>query len=299
MLIDDFLLKYDVQVTRKPCGLFHSRRNRLDDASRMKISALYYYPIKSCKGTLLERAIVGKKGIQNDRVMMVVDPAGVFLTQREHHRMALIAPRVQGDTLTLTAPEMPPLTIARTSRGKHVAVTVWRDHCAAIDQGDVVAAWLSDFLTTPCRLVHVADDAVRQVDQTYARRAEDQVGFADGFPFHVISEASLDDLNTRLEMPLEINRFRPNIVVSGCAPFAEDRWKRIQLGEIVLDLVKPCARCVITTVDQSTAESDQEPLRTLATYRKQQRKVMFGQNAIHTNVGIICVGAQVQVLVEA
>ncbi len=189
----------------------------------MKISALYYYPIKSCKGIFVERAIVDQKGIQNDRVMMVVDAVGAFLTQREHHRMALIAPRIEGDTITCTAPEMPTLTFTRTSRGKHVPVTVWRDQCGAIDQGDHVAEWFSDFLMTSCRLVHVADDVVRQVNQIYAPRADDQVGFADGFPFLVASQESLDDLNMRLAAPLEMNRFRPNIVVSGGAPYAEDK----------------------------------------------------------------------------
>jgi uncharacterized protein YcbX len=267
------------------------------DGDRARVAALYHYPIKSCAGTRLAAGVVGRRGFAGDRALMLVDPEGRFLTQREFPRMALIAPRLDGETLTVEAPGMSPLTVVATDDGPRAKVVVWRDRCTAIDQGDAAAAWFGAFLGAPCRLARMADDFVRRVDGRYARRPDDQTGFADGYPFLLISEASLDDLNGRLASPLPMNRFRPNIVVTGCPPFAEDRWKRIQLGPVVFDLVKPCARCVITTTDQTTAERGKEPLRTLATYRRRRDgKVLFGQNLLHEGEGVIRAGDAVEIL---
>jgi uncharacterized protein len=260
----------------------------------MHISGLYHYPIKSCQGIALERAEVDARGIVGDRRLMLVDPAGRFLTQREHPRMALIAARVDGPLLSVSAPDMPALEIDRMADGPRRPVSIWRDTCQAIDLGAEAAGWLSEFLNTPCQLVRIAEDEVRVVDQAYAPRPADQVGFADGFPFLVIAQASLDDLNARLETPLPMDRFRPNIVVAGCAPYAEDGWAEIRIGAITLALVKACARCAITTTDQRTAERGKEPLRTLATYRAVGGKVMFGQNAIHDRAGTIRIGDEVE-----
>jgi uncharacterized protein YcbX len=262
----------------------------------MHISGLYHYPIKSCQGIALERAEVDARGIVDDRRLMLVDPAGRFLTQREHPRMALIAARVDGPLLSVSAPGMDSLALDRTADGPRREVSIWRDRCQAVDLGAEAAGWLSEFLATPCQLVRIAEDELRVVDQAYAPRPADQVGFADGFPFLVIAQASLDDLNARLETPLPMDRFRPNIVVAGCAPYAEDGWEQIRIGEITLALVKPCARCAITTTDQRTAERGKEPLRTLATYRAVGGKVMFGQNAIHDRAGAIRIGAEVELI---
>jgi uncharacterized protein YcbX len=227
---------------------------------------------------------------------MIVDEAGRFRTQRELPRMALIVPRLDGARLTVEAPGMPALALALRSEGERRAVTIWDDACEAIDQGDEAAEWLGDFLAAPARLVRIADDFVRHVDRTYAG-PDDQVGFADGFPFLLASEASLADLNARMERPLEMIRFRPNIVVDGVAPFEEDGWTRIRIGGIGFGVVKPCARCPITTVDQLTAERAQEPLRTLATYRHVRGKgVMFGQNLIHDRAGVVHVGDALEVV---
>jgi hypothetical protein len=262
----------------------------------MKISALYYYPIKSCKGVSVERIALDARGFAHDRRLMVVDSAYQFLTQREQARMALIEPRLQSETLTLNAPGVSPLTLTLTQASTRVEVVIWRDRCIAIDQGETVSCWLSDFLGESCRLVYFADDVVRQCDQTYALRATDQVGFADGFPLLLTSEASLTDLNRRLDTPLPMNRFRPNLVVSGCEPYAEDTWRHIRINGIVFDVVKPCARCVITTTHQETAERGREPLRTLATYRDWQGKATFGQNVIHTALGCLHVGDEIEVI---
>ena len=262
----------------------------------MHISGLYHYPIKSCQGIALERAEVDARGIVHDRRLMLVDPSGRFLTQREHPRMALIAARINGPALSVSAPGMDPLALDWTADGPRREVSIWRDTCQALDLGAAAAEWLSAFLGTACHLVHIADDEVRIVDQAYAPRPGDEVGFADGFPFLIIAQESLDDLNARLETPLPMDRFRPNIVVAGCAPYAEDGWEQIRIGAITLSLVKPCARCAITTTDQRTAERGKEPLRTLATYRAVNGKVMFGQNAIHDRNGSLRLGDPVEVI---
>jgi uncharacterized protein YcbX len=227
---------------------------------------------------------------------MIIDAAGCFLTQRELPLLALVSPTLFGDLLEIAAPGMESLTVANAVEGERTEVTIWDDRCAAIDQGAHAAEWLSTFLEVPCRLVRIADDETRRVDPTYAS-PNDQVGFADGFSFLLTSNASLDDLNRRLPSPLPMNRFRPNIVIDGTTAFEEDGWKRIRINGIEFAVVKPCARCVTTTVDQETAERSREPLRTLATFRHVAgRGVMFGQNLIHDRTGVIHLGADVDVL---
>lgn len=265
-------------------------------AVRRRVRGLYYYPIKSCRGTPLEMAVVGPRGIAADRQWMVVDPTGHFLTQRELPRLALIEPRLHDGSLEISAPDVPPLTVRVGEIGERVDVVVWDDTCVGIDHGADARAWFSRVLDTPCRLVRIADDEVRRVDREYGG-PDDQVGFADGFPFLLTSCASLDELNRRLDVPLPMNRFRPNIVIDGGEPFEEDGWKRIRIDGISFEVAKPCARCAITTVDQHTAERSKEPLRTLATFRHRAgRGVMFGQNLIHDRTGVLHVGAEMEIL---
>ena len=257
---------------------------------------MYHYPIKSCRGTALDVAAVGARGIVADRQWMVVDPTGHFLTQRELPRLALIEPTLRAGLLEISAPDMPALSVPIGDMGERVDVVVWDDTCVAVDHGPEPAEWFSRVLDTPCRLVRIADDEVRRADREFATPT-DQVGFADGFSFLLTSRASLDELNRRLQVPLPMNRFRPNIVIDGVEPFEEDRWKRIRIDGITFDVAKPCARCAITTVDQHTAERSKEPLRTLATFRTQPgRGVMFGQNLIHDRTGVLRVGADVEIL---
>jgi len=244
----------------------------------------------------LSVAPIGPRGIVADRQWMIVDEDGEFLTQRDVPRMALVSPRLTGDVLEISATGMPPLTISLDARGQRTNVTVWRDRCAAIDEGPAAAEWLSSFLEVACRLVRIPDDEKRRADPAYAG-PDDQVGFADGFSFLLTSRASLDDLNRRLSVPLPMNRFRPNIVVDGKDAFEEDRWKCIRIDGITFAVAKPCARCAITTTNQDTAERSHEPLRTLATFRHVAgRGVMFGQNLIHDRSGVLHVGAEVEVL---
>src|ERR1700733_6408056 len=198
--------------------------------------------------------------------------------------------------LQFSAPDTTPLQLQPHPQGISRTVTIWNDTCEAIDEGDEVAEWLSAYMKTSCRLVRMADEFVRSVDDRYAE-AEDQVGFADAFPFLLISTESLEDLNSRLDESLPMNRFRPNIVVSGCSSsFAEDTWRQTRIGNCEFNVVKPCDRCVITTTDQETGKRGQEPLRTLAKYRNRDNKVLFGQNLIPRTTGRIGLGDQVEVL---
>lgn len=261
------------------------------------VSALHVYPIKGCRGTELREALVERRGIRHDRSWLIVSKSdAVALTQRECPRLALLYPEiVEQNSILLKAPGMPDFPLNRCTNTPEMQVSVWDDKCRAIDQGDEVAAWLAEFSGFDCRLVTMPDDFARPVDSRYATGAQ-ELGFADGYPFLLISEGSLEDLNSKLEVPVPMNRFRPNIVVSGCQPFAEDDWKRIRLGSIEFDLVKPCARCVVTTIDQDCAVAGKEPLRTLSGYRKIDKKIMFGQNLVHHSNGIIRVGDAVEII---
>ena len=282
------------QGTRANDG--HLVRRVTQDAHVRHVRGLFRYPIKSCRGTSLDEATVGPSGIVGDRQWMVVDADGNFLSQRELARMALIVPRLSSDALEVEAPNMGPLRIAIGADGDRRDVTIWDDRCSATDQGDDAAQWFSEFLDTPSRLVRMPDDELRPVDPTYAG-PNDRVGFADGFSLLLTSNASLDDLNRRLEAPLPMNRFRPNIVVDGVVPFEEDTWHYIRVDGITFTVAKPCARCAITTTDQKTAARAKEPLRTLATFRNVPgRGVMFGQNLIHDRGGVLHVGSIVEIV---
>ncbi len=261
------------------------------------ISALHIYPIKSCAGHSLEQAQLTPRGLKHDREFMVVDANNMFMTQRKHGKMALIKPDVDDTTLTLNAPGMPEFTLTIQKSGLPESVTVWGDVCQAIDQGAGVAAWLSQYLEADCRLVRMAEDFVRAVEDGYAVRPGDQASFADAYPNLLISEASLADLNSRLDEDLPMNRFRPNIVVKDTAAYAEDTWKKIQMGAVTFDVVKPCARCRVTTIDQASGiRTSDEPLATLGEYRRVGKKMLFGQNILHDSHGTLRVGMPVDVL---
>jgi uncharacterized protein YcbX len=260
------------------------------------LSQIIIYPIKSAAGITLPKATVTKRGFGFDRHWMIVDKDGKFLTQREHPRMALIKPSLKETSLNVQAPGMPPLEIPLDPPTQQLQIVqIWGDTCQATPIGDTVDEWLSDFLGHSCRLVYMPPSTERRVDPDYAWES-DRVSFADGFPFLLISEASLADLNKKLSTPLPMNRFRPNLVVSGTEPYAEDTWKEIRIGTMHLRIVKPCARCLMTTVDQEKGQFGKEPLRTLATYRRKENKVIFGQNVIHNSVGQLEVGSEVHLV---
>ena len=257
-----------------------------------RVTGLFIYPVKSCRGIALDEAEVTATGFAHDREWLVVDRHGVFMTQRDWPALARVEVSVVPGGIELAADGMVRLAVTPPEPDvPRQRVFIWQDECEATPAGRDAAQWFSELLGTTCRLVRMPPSTVRQVDQHFAR-AGDQVGFADGFPFLLLSGASLAELNRRLEKPLPMDRFRPNIVVEGCEPHAEDGWSRIEIGGLGFRVVKPCARCVITTTDQATGERGHEPLRTLATYRLIDGKIQFGQNLIHDGPGTVRVGQE-------
>ena len=263
--------------------------------TNLTVSGLSIYPVKSCREVKKDSTLVEEFGLKNDRRWMVVDTNGVMLTQRKIARMCLIQPEVTETGLVLSTATMDNLYVEIPSGNQKINVKVWADHCQAFDAGDEAASWLSQVLSTTCRLVYFPDNEFRQVDLDYANEG-DKIAFSDGFPLLLISQASLDDLNQRLSTPITMNRFRPNIVIAGCKPFAEDSWKKIRIGDITFCIVKPCSRCVIPSINIETAEREGEPTKTLARYRKRDNKIFFGQNVIADGIGIIDVGMPVEII---
>ena len=261
------------------------------------LASLIYYPIKACRGFEVDSAKVERMGLEHDRRMMVVRPNGDFLSQREYPRLALVTPKLKDGTLELSAPQFDSIQLGIQTTGYPIPVHVWKSRgVQAVDQGEEAADWFSDWLGTEVRLVHIADGTLRPLNPEYAVNPDDHTGFADGYPILLTSEAGLQDLNSRLETPVPMNRFRPNVVVRGCEPFAEDTWNRIRLGSVELAVVKPCARCVVTTIDKNTLEKSREPLKTLAQFRRHKLGVTFGQNVIPLNEGSLRLGMSVEVL---
>jgi uncharacterized protein YcbX len=246
------------------------------------IAGLFVYPVKGCRGIALSSARVTERGLEHDREWMVVDTAGRFVTQRSEPRLASIATAISATSLTLTVTGAEPLQLPLDQSGVAGAVTVWRDTVPGIDQGPAAAAWLSARLAGVYRLVRFDPSARRYCNPEYAGASGAHTAFADGYPLLVLSEASLNDLNARFATPLPIDRFRPNLLLSGVDAYDEDYIDRIESGGVTLKMVKPCTRCQVTTIDQRTLERGLEPLRTLAGYRHNALLdgVAFGMNAI-------------------
>jgi uncharacterized protein YcbX len=264
----------------------------------ISIGALYFYPLKSCRGIQLTEAIVNRMGIQYDRQWTIIDEHGMFVAQRagsagigvEVPSLCLIDTAIDGDTLRLTAPAMPPLTLPLAGRdGRTRAVQVWNSHTIGIDQGDTAADWVSTFISRerPGRYSIVR---MPEHERRLPKIGESTLAYADGYPFLMLSSASLSDLNARLEAPLPVNRFRPNIVLDGCAPYEEDAIDTLTIAGIRFEGMTLCLRCAITTTDQLTGERAKEPLRTLATYRRAPGGVVFARNYNHFGEGTLRVG---------
>ncbi len=306
----------------------------------MHISEINIYPIKSLKGISLDSAVVEARGLRYDRRWMLTTPDGMFLTQREFPRMATVAVAVDSGELIVESESAGRMPVPfEPDRGERRQVTIWRSVCEGLVYDGAVSEWFSDAIGTDCRLVFMPDKTRRSINERFDR-GDDIVSFADGYPLMLLSEASVEDLNGRLSVnfselpprhpdkvhrdatppkqggklfePLPMNRFRPNLVVSGSEAYAEDDWARIRVGEAIFRSTKPCERCVITTVDQSRGEFDgKEPLKTLATYRLAKQvmperidafgvepnAVLFGQNLIPETPGAtLRFGDRVEVL---
>lgn len=261
----------------------------------LTVNGLFIYPIKGCRGIALTEAVVEDIGLANDRRMLVIDQDGTFLSQREVATMALITVTTHANGWQLTAPNHPSIVVTPTTDGPTRLASVWRDTCIVIDQGEDIATWISAVLGQPCRMVVMAPSYRRLVSADYALKANDAVSFADGYASLITSTGSLDDLNAKLATPIGMDRFRPNIVVSGAPAWDEDSWHEIRIGDVTVTAVKPCARCVVTTTDQLTGERSPEPLATMSTFRKIGHGVIFGQNLIHRTLGTIRVGDAVSI----
>jgi uncharacterized protein YcbX len=261
----------------------------------LTVASLHVYPIKSLGGMRVTEARTTDRGFEHDRRWMLVDQDGTFITQREAPAMACLhtAAADEGFAVTdLRNGDVLQLPWA-LDVGPDTMVDVWSARVRAREASRDRSAWFSAHLGRPIRLVYMPDTSHRRVDGRYA---EGLTSFSDGFPWLIVSEASLEDLNKRLAEPVGMERFRPNIVVAGGRAFQEDEWREVMIGDVPFALVKPCARCTITTTDQRTGERGQEPLRTLAVYRTRQGKVMFGMNAVGAVTGRVRVGAPVTVV---
>lgn len=268
----------------------------------MHVSELNIYPIKSLKGVSVSSAIVEERGLQHDRRWMLTTPDGMFFTQREFPRMATISVRIEpdGSGLGVAADRFGDVFVpAEADSEIRQQVTIWGSVCEGTVYGAALNEWFSDVIGTQCQLVKMPDDSRRDISELF-NRGDEIVSFADGYPQLVIGESSLNELNSHLDTPVPMNRFRPNIVVAGSEAFAEDDWMRIRIGDAVFRSTKPCARCVMTTIDQARGEFDgKDPLKTLASYRMAKdvmperiaslglsdTAVLFGQNLVGESVG--------------
>jgi uncharacterized protein YcbX len=263
--------------------------------AKLTLTEIWIYPIKSLAGIRLQKANVKQKGLEHDRRFMLVDEAGRFLTQREHSNMALFNVAIDNDLLTIESrTSRQTLTIdLEPNVGEALPVQIWEDEVEAWEVNPVFSNWFSNELQIKCKLVYFPESNRRDVDPEYAH-AKEQVSLADGYPCLIIGQSSLDDLNSRLEVPLPMKRFRPNFVFTGGQPFEEDEWKNFKIGKNRFAGVKLCARCVLTTVDPETGIKGKEPLATLATFRKRDNKILFGQNLIPIDYDEVCEGDEIE-----
>lgn len=261
----------------------------------MKLSSIYKYPVKSLKSVSLLSALVDDFGIVNDRRWMLVDEDGKFITQRKHPVMGAIFVDDCDTFLRFSHEGSSLMSVSVDAFTCSVKAEVWGDEVHALKADNKINEWFSYILGIKTTLVYMPGSSFRQVDRAFIDY-EQRVGFADGYPLLLISEASLSDLNGRLEQPVSMSRFRPNLVVSGCEAYAEDQWKKIKVGEVTFDLVKPCSRCIMTTIDESSLKYGKEPLKTLAGYRRNEFGVCFGQNMVHQNTGLLTVGDSVELI---
>jgi uncharacterized protein YcbX len=268
----------------------------------MHLSEINIYPVKSLRGVSLNEAIVEDRGLRHDRRWMLVDEKNHFLTQREFPVMARIKIDIDGDRFTAATDDLSISVPLHPSTEEFHTAKIWGSTVRSQYYPAEIDAWFSEILGVGCRLVAMPEGAHRAVSPAYAiRRFKDTVSYADGYPFMILSEASLSDLNSRLTEPVPMNRFRPNFVVADAEPFAEDKWRIIRINATVFHVVKPCERCNIPTIDQVTGEkTGKEPLRTLSIFRNFKGKVLFGQNLIAENAGgVVKVGDTVEVLERA
>jgi MOSC domain-containing protein len=262
------------------------------------LTSIHIYPVKGCRGIDLSQSAVEPWGLAGDRRWLLVDEDGRFVSQREQASLArvVISPRPQG--IEVTSEGHPPLPVTNPGPDELLKVSVWSSTMLAAAAGPAADAWFSDYLGEPTRLVYLDDPTRRPVDPEYGQDG-DVVSFADGYPLLLTSTASLDDLGGWLaaggDQPVPMSRFRPNAVVTGFEPWAEDRWRRVRIGDVSFRVAKPCGRCVVTTTDQFTGARTSQPLRMLAKKRRFGQSLVFGQNVIPETPGRIQIGDPVEI----
>jgi uncharacterized protein YcbX len=264
----------------------------------MHVTALHVYPIKGCRGHAVAEAHVDRRGPVGDRRLMLVDANDRFLSQREVPRLATITPLLADRRLEVSIAGAVPLRLTVDPFGPVRSVRIWSDTVTAHDQGDDAAWWFTEVLQMPCRLVAFGEQSRRPIDPEWSPRTDAETTFTDGYPLHLVTEASVAALNAQLDEPVPTDRFRPNVVASGTAAWHEDAWRTLRIGELQFDVVKPCARCVVTSVDQATGarHPHQEPFRTIARERTVPRLgALFGQNLVPRRAGMLRVGDPVEV----
>jgi uncharacterized protein YcbX len=264
----------------------------------MHISEIWIYPVKSLGGIRLAASQIEEKGLKYDRHWMIVDENGKFITQRVNRKMAMLDVAIDADGLVISNRSSVPDHIQvpfKPVSGTKLQVKVWKDVVEARTVCELADNWLSKQLGKPVRIVEMTESSQRKIDPHYAGSGE-TVSFADDFPFLLISEASLEDLNSRLAEPVDMKRFRPNFVVSGTGPFAEDFWKTIKIGQTSFLVAKPCERCVVVTIDPMNGHKGPEPLKTLATFRRVNNQVLFGQNLVGLQTGTVREGDPIEVI---
>jgi uncharacterized protein YcbX len=257
-----------------------------------EVVSLHVYPVKSMGGLLVSSFRMTDRGPEHDRRFMLVDGDRRFLSQRECPSMALFRTSMAEGRLEVRHASDPSGGVSvplRPATGEELRVQVWDDECVAWRVSETADRWFSGILGRECVLVYMPDHSLRPVDPDYAPGGE-VTSFSDGYPVLVIGESSLEDLNVRLSVPVSMDRFRPNIVFRGGEPFSEDGFRHIRIGDVDFFGVKPCARCVVTTIDPSTGVAGKEPLATLSTYRSRGGKVNFGMNLLHRGEGVVRVG---------
>ncbi len=269
----------------------------------LKLSEIYIYPIKSLGGIRLNESNITTRGLENDRRFMLVDENGRFLSQREYAHLAIFQTEIKGDFLIITDKRNNnSFKISLNYSINHsvtpsMVVQIWDDETTAIEVSQEASNWFTQSLDIPTRLVYMPEESYRKVESNYALTGEEITSFSDGYPILIIGQSSLNDLNSRLENPVNINRFRPNFVFTDGEPFEEDAWHEFTVGSVRFFGVKPCARCIMTTINQETGEKkNKEPLLTLNKYRKAGNRILFGQNVLVSQLGTVSVGDDVTVL---
>ncbi len=245
----------------------------------LELTRLFVYPIKSVRGIELTEAQVLERGLEHDRRFMLVDGVGNLVTSRQHSKLLTVSTAFSGENLTVVAPGMPELHLPLEPQGEERQVRVWFDWMPGLVVGAEANGWFSELLAAPVRLVWMPEHSERRMNLEFG---PSRLSFADGNPFHLVSESSIADLEDRVGAAVGVERFRPNLLVRGTPAYAEDHWGLVKFGSLEFHVHEPCARCMVVNLEPRTGQIGLEPLRTLARYRRQGKSVLFGQH-LHTS----------------